>query len=166
MRVDRKGAEPPQFLSGWKEIANYLGKGVRTVQRYEWELGLPVRRPAGKPRGSVVATKMEIDAWVAASPIRAQFRLARYSPDVPQATWTAITKGMTEMRRLREQMKALRSEVRASVDLLRAGIQGLWGGLNADRWRVTGTADFLEHIRRDHRDFDLSGVSLKHRKAS
>ena len=163
---DLEGAEPPQFLSGWKEIANYLGKGVRTVQRYEWELGLPVRRPAGKPRGSVVATKMEIDAWVAASPIRAQFRLSRYSPEVPEATWTAITNGLTEMGRLREQMKALRSQVRASVDLLTNGIQDLWGGLNADRWPVKAPADFLEHMGRDHRDFDLSGVLPKDRKAS
>ena len=23
----------PHFLNGWKEIANYLGKGVRTAQR-------------------------------------------------------------------------------------------------------------------------------------
>lgn len=35
-------AEPTRLLSGWKEIANYLGKGVRTVQRYEYELLLPV----------------------------------------------------------------------------------------------------------------------------
>jgi len=49
----QKKIEPPQILSGWKEIANYLGKGVRTVQRYERYMGLPVRRPAGKPSGSV-----------------------------------------------------------------------------------------------------------------
>lgn len=36
---------PPQFLTGWKEIANYLGKGVRAVQRYERKFGLPVRAP-------------------------------------------------------------------------------------------------------------------------
>jgi hypothetical protein len=52
------------IFSGWKDIANYLGKGVRTVQRYEGEFGLPVRRPAGKHRGSVLATKAELDEWV------------------------------------------------------------------------------------------------------
>ena len=30
-----------EIFSGWKDIANYLGKGVRTIQRYERELGLP-----------------------------------------------------------------------------------------------------------------------------
>ena len=58
-----------EILSGWKEIANYLGKGVRTVQRYERELGLPVHRPAGKPAGSVIAAKAELDAWVKAGPV-------------------------------------------------------------------------------------------------
>ena len=33
-----------EILTGWNEIANYLGMGVRTVQRYERELGLPIRR--------------------------------------------------------------------------------------------------------------------------
>src|SRR5262249_12461236 len=74
-------SEPPQFLSGWKEIANYLGKGVRTVQRYELQMQLPVRRPAGKPWGSVVATKAELDAWVNASPIREVFRLSGKNVD-------------------------------------------------------------------------------------
>jgi len=53
-----------EILSGWKEIANYLGKGVRTVQRYERDLGLPVHRLAGKPAGYVIATKSELDEWV------------------------------------------------------------------------------------------------------
>ena len=30
-------------LTGWKEIAGYFDKGVRTAQRWEAELGLPVR---------------------------------------------------------------------------------------------------------------------------
>ncbi|HEX6802564.1 MAG TPA: hypothetical protein VF133_02710 [Terriglobales bacterium] len=53
-----------QILSGWKEIASYLRKGVRTIQRYEREMGLPIHRPAGKSSGAVVATKTELDEWV------------------------------------------------------------------------------------------------------
>ena len=34
-------------LNSWKEIASYLGRSVRTVQRWEREFGLPVHRPAG-----------------------------------------------------------------------------------------------------------------------
>jgi len=53
-----------EFVSGWKEIADYLRKGVRTVQRYERQLLLPIHRPAGKSKGSVIATKSELDGWV------------------------------------------------------------------------------------------------------
>lgn len=52
-----------QILGGWKAIANYLAAGIRTVQRYERELGLPIYRPAGKPRSRVTAVKAELDRW-------------------------------------------------------------------------------------------------------
>ncbi len=126
MRSDRKIIEPPQFLSGWKDIANYLGKGVRTVQRYEWELGLPVRRPAGKSRGSVVVTRVEVDAWVAASPIREAFYVSRPMPETAEFTQT-IMSGVKEMRRLGAQLAALRKEVASSVKLLRQSVHGLQG---------------------------------------
>ncbi len=54
----------PQVLSSWKEIGQYLGKGVRTVQRWEQNLGLPVRRPAGPTRHAVLAMPDELDAWM------------------------------------------------------------------------------------------------------
>jgi len=60
------GNELRFFLSGWKEIASYLGMGVRTVQRYEREMGLPIHRPTGKSRGAVIATKAELDGWLTA----------------------------------------------------------------------------------------------------
>lgn len=53
----------PHLLSSWKEIGQYLGKGVRTVQRWEQEFGLPVRRPAGHSRHAVLAVPAELDAW-------------------------------------------------------------------------------------------------------
>lgn len=52
------------ILNGWKEIANHLGRGVRTVQRWE-QLGLPVRRPNSRLRSAVICTTEELDAWVA-----------------------------------------------------------------------------------------------------
>jgi hypothetical protein len=51
-------------LSSWKEIAQYVGKGVRTVQRWEREAGLPVRRPQGEGKGKVLAFPTEIDGWM------------------------------------------------------------------------------------------------------
>ena len=53
-------------LNSWKEIATYVGRGVRTVQRWEQELQLPVRRPRGKQRSAVIALKQDIDLWLRA----------------------------------------------------------------------------------------------------
>ncbi len=53
-------------LGSWKEIAAYLGKGVRTVQRWEQQFGLPVRRPNGRSEGIVYATREELDRWILA----------------------------------------------------------------------------------------------------
>ncbi len=54
----------PSRLTGWKEIAAYLNRGVRTVQRWEKEFGLPVRRLGGAKAESVSADPREIDAWL------------------------------------------------------------------------------------------------------
>ena len=108
-----------------------MGKGVRTIQRYERDLGLPVRRPAGNSTGSVVATRVELDAWIAASPIREAFQLTRQ--DTPStAVTTSIRTGLAEMSRLREQMTELRNKVRTSVQLLRDSLYGLQGDLHTN----------------------------------
>lgn len=53
-----------EVLNSWKEIATYLGRGVRTVQRWERDLDLPVRRPRGKQRSAVIAIKGDLDLWL------------------------------------------------------------------------------------------------------
>jgi hypothetical protein len=58
---DADVAAGPFVLSSWKEIAQYLGKGVRTVQRWEHS-GLPVHRPNGS--GIVCAYPQELDTWI------------------------------------------------------------------------------------------------------
>ena len=50
-------------LDSWKEIAAYLKKEVRTVQRWEKSSGLPVRRLTHGKLGTVFAYKSELDAW-------------------------------------------------------------------------------------------------------
>jgi Flp pilus assembly protein TadD len=53
-----------QRLDSWKEIAAFLGKGERTVKRWEQERGLPVRRVPGKSKGSVYAFSGELNDWL------------------------------------------------------------------------------------------------------
>jgi Tol biopolymer transport system component len=50
-------------LESWKEIASYLGRDVRTVQRWERNGGLPVHRLQHDKLGSIYAYRSELDAW-------------------------------------------------------------------------------------------------------
>ena len=50
-------------MESWKEIAAYLNRDVRTVQRWEKREGLPVHRHQHDRLGSIFAFKSEIDEW-------------------------------------------------------------------------------------------------------
>ena len=67
----KDGAASQRILNGWKEIGAYLGRGVRTVQRWEAIAGLPVHRPQGQDRSAVVAFAEELHAWLVQTPVRA-----------------------------------------------------------------------------------------------
>jgi TolB-like protein/Tfp pilus assembly protein PilF len=60
MMPDRQVTER---LDSWKEIAAYLKKEVRTVQRWEKSSDLPVHRLAHGKQGTVFAYKSDLDAW-------------------------------------------------------------------------------------------------------
>lgn len=59
--------QQPSLLNGWKEIANHLGRGVRTVQRWEKAYGLPVHRLGGASGEVVFAYRYEVEAWLKSS---------------------------------------------------------------------------------------------------
>ncbi|MGE0447286.1 MAG: hypothetical protein AB7P99_18830 [Vicinamibacterales bacterium] len=54
-------------LDSWKEIAQYLGRDVRTVIRWE-ERGLPVHRIPGGRLSRVFAFSTELDEWLSGGP--------------------------------------------------------------------------------------------------
>src|SRR6478735_3340912 len=62
-----EGLAPPvaadDRLHSWKEIAAYLKRDIRTVQRWEKLESLPVRRHQHQKRGSAFAYRDELDAW-------------------------------------------------------------------------------------------------------
>lgn len=59
----KSASNPSHRLESWKEIAGYLKREVRTVQRWEKREGLPVHRHQHDERATVYAYKAELDAW-------------------------------------------------------------------------------------------------------
>src|SRR5258707_6472036 len=65
-RGERQIPDPPTDeprLGSWGEIAAYLRREIRTVQRWERYQGLPVRRLLIGKLGSVYAYRSELDKW-------------------------------------------------------------------------------------------------------
>ena len=63
MHLDATQASRGRRLDSWKEIAAYLGRDVRTVQRWEHSDELPVRRLQHAKLASVYAYTDELDEW-------------------------------------------------------------------------------------------------------
>ena len=51
-------------LDGWKEISAHIGRGIRTAQRWERDLGMPVHRLSTGAGEAVYARRPELDAWI------------------------------------------------------------------------------------------------------
>jgi len=63
------GEDLGRRLDSWKQIAEYVGRDVRTAIRWEDQRGLPVHRVPGGKRGSVFAYTEEIERWLARRPL-------------------------------------------------------------------------------------------------
>lgn len=74
-------------LQGWKAIARELDRGVRTVQRWESTLGLPVHRIGGKSYGQVIAFPYELRSWLETAAISEFDRLNGSSRSISNPKW-------------------------------------------------------------------------------
>jgi len=103
----------PVMLTCWKDIARYMGKGVRTVQRWEQKFGLPVRRPSGaKHKTAVMADPRELDEWLAS---RWSLRMKNGDPRRRQAR---MTDNIERARALRDAHQSLVSEISTGLHAL------------------------------------------------
>ncbi len=127
------GVDRSTVLTSWKDIARYMGKGVRTVQRWEQDFGLPVRRPQGSNKKAVLARPRDLDAWVA---LRCTSRAERVSIDGPgsmdrphsSVSLTALSllnARIETARLLRDNNLALTKEVKAAVEELRSRVESI-----------------------------------------
>jgi len=112
-----------KVLTAWKEIARYMGKGVRTVQRWERDFALPVRRPPGaRNRRAVLALTSDLDAWVA-------LRCSRKLQSPPNETASELSRSLREHMRtfvdLRVENRMLLNELRVATQALRQNVNAL-----------------------------------------
>lgn len=115
-------------LTCWKDIAQYMGKGVRTVQRWEQEFGLPVRRPLGASKKAVIARPFDLDAWVA---LRCGSRSEHLVPNDGSrsdsvAKLASLAAQIETSRQLRDHNRVLVSQVRLALDSLRQQVVTLY----------------------------------------
>ena len=113
--------EESAVLSSWKDIARYMGKGVRTVQRWERHLGLPVRRPNGvSHKSAVLLDRSDLDTWLATRfSARGTVRdLAAKGSEPTESARNTLRESIRTARALRNANHALTQELCESVRLL------------------------------------------------
>ena len=120
-------SQVPPVLTCWKDIAQYLGKGVRTVQRWEQEFGLPVRRPNGMDHKSPVAANPgDLDAWLQTrwSARNGAGNLRKLPPENGIGSIHAMLAESIRMsQQLRSAQHLLVSETRTAIEALHATVQ-------------------------------------------
>jgi len=87
------GIETREVLESWKEISDYLKRTVKTCQRWEQELELPIRRLDGTPRARVFAYKDELDYWLEDKLNNQDIATTKYlrvARQKPKRLWIAI----------------------------------------------------------------------------
>ncbi|HTD53918.1 MAG TPA: hypothetical protein VK670_00945 [Silvibacterium sp.] len=134
----------PAVLTCWKDIANYLGKGVRTVQRWEHDLGLPVRRPEGLDhKSSVVVYSRDLDVWLHS---RWSRRLPHDAPTLRHpnaeraALSTEITDGLRISRELRAELRLLRGDHHNLIQQLASSLTLLRQNCRQQPWASDTTS--------------------------
>jgi hypothetical protein len=111
-----QAAEKPVMLNSWKEIASFLNRGVRTVQRWERELQLPVHRIGKGKRSPVYASAPELKFWVATSGVNHQVpHLTLEKNPQPAAKRISDTPLQISHRLMAESLKLVRTVAETSV---------------------------------------------------
>ncbi len=114
------GNDQKKVLNSWKEIAHYLGKGVRTAQRWE-NSGLPVRRIGNGPHAAVIAVREEIDRWVGS----AKSGGVAATQQSPPLDLVSVRKTIALARYLRQRQRFLRQAHRSALESVASRLDAL-----------------------------------------
>lgn len=108
-----------QILNGWKEISQHIERGVRTAQRWEALLGMPVHRPALKDRSAVVAFSDELDRWISRTAAVALDANGETSKEALVRVHENMSALGWQTSELASQTKALQEQLRRSREIHR-----------------------------------------------
>jgi hypothetical protein len=118
----------PGTLHSWKEIAQYLDRGVRTIQRWEHGLGLPVHRIGKGKRSPVFATASELNFWlstVVERPSKPPQLEPAFARGVDNPRIRSLRQSCQTMRNLSHTMAENCARQRKQAELARAQIDKL-----------------------------------------
>jgi tetratricopeptide (TPR) repeat protein len=87
-------------LDSWKEIAAFLQRDVRTVQRWEKQAGLPVHRHAESRLRTAYAYRSELESWWRAQRTIVEPTSAPAAEAIPPSTQPATGVGLLTPRRV------------------------------------------------------------------
>jgi len=128
-------------LDSWKEIAAYLKRGARTVQRWEREEGLPVHRLQHDKLASVYAYRSELDRWWAG-------RTATDAPPPPAVEASVAVLPFADMSRERDQAYFCEGIAEEITNAL-SRVEGLRVASRTSAFHIRrGSADSREIARR------------------
>lgn len=114
------------MLSSWKEIAQFFGKGVRTVQRWEKTLDLPIHRPPGAPSNVVLAKESDLEEWMNRGVVGAHMRAGQ----AVENAFDSIEKAIRELPRDAAQREERLAMMRQRMEELRHALEQAEHGTN------------------------------------
>ena len=137
-------------LTSWKEIAQCLGKSVRTVQRWEGQFGLPVERLRG---GKVRASRTKLDGWLNDNWVSTRQQIPPANSS--QRTFP-VSKLVEECRQLRAENWELCKQLLENVQKLEKATERVWLIMCAEN---SEKIPVRKYIRKEPRQTDETHIS-------
>jgi len=124
-----------EILDSWKEIAAFLRRGVRTVQRWERTEGLPVRRHGHLKRGSVYALRSDIVLWMRTRQFGQNSRGNKYP-----------SHQCSELRAHVAQQRVILNQLKAELQMRWATVMSSWKQLQQSAAQAKERVPVLEEL--------------------
>lgn len=163
-----RDARPRMAIRGWKRIAAHFEVTIRTAQKWEADLGMPVHRDGGTPP-RVFAYADELEGWIAARRLdRASEAEMATTPARRGVPWTAAATAMLAVAAMAAVwllpggVPPASAELRGRKLVARdAGGRVVWQHqfekLPDGYWTAAGDSDFRGQSRPQTADFDGDG---------